>query len=252
MADAAHLSELALDEAAAGDTLDAAAKDHLASCEPCRSAVEARRAASAALLATPEAQRRLAAVAGPASGAAPRGSEAASATPMEGALRWLLIASLPLAAVLTLFVLPHGGGSATRVKGAATVELVDQHGEPTFTPKPGDVVSLTVGTGGHGYGTVMAVDENGAVTQIWPENKDSTAPIADGARVTLLRGVEITPGSFVLHAFFTDEPTPVRPFAEELLGLAQLSKQVREPVMEVRARAPGAQAQAVQRIEVAP
>lgn len=238
-----HLSPLVVDELAAGLPGERQAQEHLQACAECRQAVEAATQRARALLATPEAQRRLEVLLAGAPGQTRK-------TASRSRLRWLMAAAIPLAAALVLFVLPTS--PPERVKGAATIELLDATGAAVSTVHAGQTVRLAAGHAGHPFGVVLAVEADGHVTQLWPTSGPDTAAVGGGARVVLLERVEVTPGSFTLHAFFTDAPAPVRTFADELRALVDAAKAARTSPLEVRPTAPGATARATQRIEVAP
>lgn len=198
---AEHLSALALDELAAGGE-PAGARAHLDGCGECRERLEALKAMNLRLLAKPEARRALDAV-------RPREEAAPSR-----ARRWALLA-LPLAAALAVFLLVPREAPEDRLKGAATVELLDEAGAVVHAARPGQRVTVAVGAAGRSHAAVFAVEAGGAVSVLWPRG-ETFGPVARGARVRLEPPFEVTPGAVTLHAFFADSALPLEAAAGAL------------------------------------
>lgn len=196
-----HLSALVLDELAAGGAAPEA-RAHLDACPECRRRLEALKALNLRLLARPEARRALDAVLPPKS-AAPR------------ATRWWALIAVPLAAALAAVLLVPRQVPEERLKGVATVELLDQAGQVVPAASAGQRVTVAVGAAGHSHAAVLAVDAVGAVSVLWPRG-DAFGPVARGARVRLEPPFDVTPGAVTLHAFFADSALPLEAAAAAL------------------------------------
>ncbi|MHB8872593.1 MAG: hypothetical protein ACYC8T_02800 [Myxococcaceae bacterium] len=197
-----HLSALQLDEAAAGIP-SAADQAHLRDCSGCAAQVRQLEASRSALLATAESGRRLEAL----RQAAARAQGSGQALGPGRARRWARLGSavaLPLAAAVLLFVVWQPDGD--RLKGAVSLELLSDSGAPVQQTRVGQHVTLAVGGAGYLRAAVLAVDEGGRVSRVWPAAGTQTAPIGAGAQVRLEPGFEVTPGSVTLYAFFSDDP----------------------------------------------
>lgn len=193
---AEHLSALALDEAAVG-AFPEGAKAHLEACAECRARLETLTAMNARLMARPEARRALDAVKAAASPALQR----------RTVPRWALFA-VPLAAALALFFLVPRDEPEARLKGVATVEVIDEAGAVVRAARAGQRVAVAVGAAEHTHVAVLAVEASGAVSVLWPRG-ELFRPVARGARVRLEPPFDVTPGTVVLHAFFADSALPI-------------------------------------------
>jgi hypothetical protein len=232
-----HLTALELDEVAAGLTADARVLAHSSACLDCAVRLSKLQASRAALLGSPAAARKLEALRS-ASGARP----SVSRWPRRRALAAATVL-VPLAAMLLVFVTtrPDGGD---RLKGAVSVEVLTEAGQPATAVRVGQHVALAVGGGGHSRAAVLAKTDVGRVVVAWPQGGAETAPIAPGARVRLEPGFEVTPGSVTLYAFFSDAPVDLAPLVEGLE--ASLARGDVEPGLEL------APATARLRVEVVP
>lgn len=196
-----HLSSLALDEAAVELPLEDSARAHLDGCGQCQAALAERRALNARLLADPRAQALKARLLG----GAPASSPAPAAARARPARRWVL-AAVPLAAALAVFLTvalrrPDGGGD--RVKGAPTVELM-QDGRPVRRAPVGARLRVAIGAAGHGFAAVLAVDPaSGALEPLWPA-AGAMAAAPTGARTPVGPELEVTPGDTRVVAVFAD------------------------------------------------
>jgi hypothetical protein len=190
---AQHLSALELDELAAGL---APPPPHLEGCASCRARVEELRAGDRALLARPEAQRRLAALT-----AGVVGAEA----PSPRRWRRLALLAASLAAGLALFLVwPGPPDDGVRLKGAPAVLLLDAADQSVTRASPGETLTLAVGTGGYTHGAVFALDADGRAERLWPREGDTYGPLPAGARVRL-RELRVTPGDVTVRAVFANE-----------------------------------------------
>lgn len=222
-----HVSQLVLDEAAAGLPVDPEAQVHLDTCDTCHAALEAAKATRERITAMPGAQRTLNALLAK--------TEAPAPAPKKPAPRWLTIAAvaLPLAAGLALFVFaPVTPSTDTRLKGAPTVELLDAQGRAVTRAKVGDTLKLAVGGAGLGYAVVLAVDGQG-VTTLWPKDGGELGGVAPGARVTL-DAFTVTPGNVRLIALFSKEPKRLGLLTTPLVNAVVKRVQARQPVLEVQ------------------
>lgn len=209
-----HLSALALDEAAAGEALAAEAKQHLEGCAACARKVQTRKEQGAALVASAEGRRRLEAVS-----AALEPKASSGPAPVHPLVRLAFVASLPLAAALTLFLLSPR--TVERLKGGASVELIDSTGKTVTRVVVGQRLELAAGPAGRSFAVVFTVGESGAVTQVWPDDRRQADPVPPGARAILIPSMEVTPGSFTVHACFADEPVSAEPVAQALREAAE-------------------------------
>ncbi|MFP2962615.1 hypothetical protein ACLEPN_33785 [Myxococcus sp. 1LA] len=208
-----HLSRLALDELVVGD---ASPPPHLAACAECRAKLARLREAAGAARAAPEfawSKTRVLA-----RGEAPDPARVASAfvwtrvfAPREAAapVRWLwavpLVAVLGLASVVVLREAPEG----VRVKGGPFVSVVRQSDGAVDAPlSPGDVVTLSLKTAPYRYALVFATDAAGKVSLLWPSRGTQSG---DPAALVMPPTFIVTPGDFVLDAFFSDAPLPAEP-----------------------------------------
>lgn len=173
-----HLTELQLDELAAGLTPPG---DHLPGCGACLARLDARRAENAAFLAQPKARAQLAAL-----------------TPAQPARRvapWVGL-GLAIAAGLTLlFVWPKG--EDTRLKGAPAIMLLDARDTAVSHAPVGARLTLAAGGAGFTHVTVTARSADGSTAVLFD------GPLAPGARVPLST-LEVTPGDVDVTADFSD------------------------------------------------
>ena len=212
-----HLSALALDEAAAGIP-SPTQTEHLNACADCSAKVAQRVASASALRTTPEAERRKLLLREAAQRIERSAASEEQKSPWWSLPPWMkygvAFASLVVVVGVGLRVTqtsPTPAGEEVRLKGAATVELVDARGSRVGEAKVGDAVRLRVGGAGAKFAAVLSVDEAGNVEVVWPKDSDVTRAVAPGAAVPLGEAFEVTPGSFALHAFFTDAPEALKP-----------------------------------------
>ncbi|AEI64468.1 hypothetical protein [Corallococcus macrosporus] len=213
-----HLSRLALDELVVGD---AAPPTHLASCEQCQAKLARLREAAGAAREAPEFAWRKTRVLARREAPAPAGVSRAfawarvfaprdEAAPMRApprTWRWAvpLALALGLASVVVLREPPEG----VRVKGGPFVSVVRQSDGAVDAPlSPGDVVTLSLKTAPYRYVLVFATDAAGKVSLLWPSRGTQSG---DPATLTMPPTFIVTPGDFVLDAFFSDAPLPVEP-----------------------------------------
>ncbi|MBI3181348.1 MAG: hypothetical protein HYZ28_04325 [Myxococcales bacterium] len=190
---AEHLSNLVLDELAAGLAAPPGSQAHVDGCESCRTRLEAIARARAEAVASP----RYHAIHAQLNSARP------SARPW-----WLaLLAPLAVAAVLALFVASPEEPGSTRTKGAATVRVLrGPDGESISAARIGERVVLAVGAAGRPYGLVAAIDAAGTVSVVWPARGRLSERVPPGAQARLEPGFEVTPGSTLLLAVFSETP----------------------------------------------
>ncbi|WP_426755331.1 hypothetical protein [Myxococcus sp. Y35] len=213
-----HLSRLALDELVVGD---AAPPPHLAACAECQAKLARLREAAGAAREVPEFARTRARVL--AQREEPESERVAPAfawtrwftrpeppSPMRDSLRkWLwavpLAAALGLASVVVLREPPDG----VRIKGGPFVSVVRQADGAVDAPlSPGDVVTLSLKTAPYRYALVFATDTTGKVSLLWPARGTQSG---DPSTLVMPPTFIVTPGDFVLDAFFSDAPLPVEP-----------------------------------------
>ena len=60
--------------------------------------------------------------------------------------------------------------------------------------------------------------------QLGAEDKRQADPVPPGARAILIPSLEVTPGSFTVHACFADEPVSAEPVAQALREAAERAK----------------------------
>lgn len=188
-----HLSSLQLDELAAGLAPE---PPHLADCAECRARLDALRAARAAFAQHPDAARVLW-----------RLTDAPAPIPLPRRRLMPLVAAgaLALAAGLVLILQQPFDDETPRLKGAPTVELLDETGAPVTRAKVGQSLTLAVGGAGAQYAAVFAEEPGGARTLLWPQAGATLAPLEPGARVRL-RQLEVTPGAVTVRARFGETP----------------------------------------------
>lgn len=182
-----HLSSLELDEASAGLPLDAARSEHLSTCAECEQKLSSLRQANAALLASPRAQSTL-----------------RTLQPKPAPRRWVAMVvagGLAAAAAAVFLVTPRTSIEDGRLKGAATVQLLDASGNPVSRAQPGDSVTLAVGGAGHTRVVVEAREAGQPWTPLWPSG-GASGELQPGAQVRLST-FTVTPGSMELRATFS-------------------------------------------------
>lgn len=218
-----HLSALVLDALVADLAAPAEAAQHLSVCAECRVRLERLRREGAALLDAPESERTLDAIlrAAPSSDS---GGES-DRRPRHGRARLRLAVAaaigLPLAAGLALLVEVRprrsapGQAEGQRLKGAASVTLLDSSGRAVAQASVGAPLALAVGGAGLGWAAVLAVDSTGAVSVLWPADASTTGRLTPGARVTLAT-FAATPGDVAIHALFTQAPRPIEVLQRQL------------------------------------
>ena len=193
-----HLSKLGLDRAAAG--FDREPTGHLAQCEACTARVAALQAEDDAVRGSEEFARGRARLAG--------------LTPVRRhSWAWVAAPAAAVAIVLAL-VLPNrqtpttpteGPQPAERVKGDAAVWLqTDADEQPLERLSLGDTIWLGVRSPGWSQALVMAVDEDGGVTQIWPGGGTTSAELPRRGGGRLDAAFRVTPGAMALFAFFSE------------------------------------------------
>jgi hypothetical protein len=171
-----HLSSLQVDEIAAGLS---PVPEHVVQCAACAQQLEAIKAQNAAFLARPQAKAQVARLSEP---------------PRRSFLRIAAVA-VPLAAGIALFFAMPADRPVERIKGAASVVLLDASGQPVTRAVPGQKLTLAVGSGGAARAKVSAVDAQGKTEVLFD------GPIAAGARVPLME-LEVTPGDVTVTAEF--------------------------------------------------
>lgn len=168
-----HLSSLQLDEVAAGL---ASPPEHLTSCADCTSKLAALKTQNAAFLSMPRAQSQMKSI--------------AVEKPKRRAVLWLV----PLAAAIAIGVFVQRDDSSERLKGIASIVLLDTKGESVTEASVGQ--RLTLAVGGAGAKSVKVVDGDTG-------EEIFSGPIAQGARVPLME-LEVSPGDVTLRAEFDD------------------------------------------------
>ncbi|NOK32616.1 hypothetical protein HMI49_05320 [Corallococcus exercitus] len=202
---AEHLTRLELDEWLAGLDDSGRAERHVAACPACGMIAERMRQSRESSLREPRAKAVLARL---------EEKRARSAKP-----RWSwgvpLVAALAVGLALVVYV-PRGTEDGVRLKGTVALRLLSAQGVPVLDAKPGEQVTLSVGTGTYRNVLVLAVDEAGAVDRLWPQEGKMSGTVDPGAEVKLSPPLEVTPGSVALHAFFSDAPLDVAQAREAL------------------------------------
>jgi hypothetical protein len=182
-----------LDEIVAGLRL---APDHVAACEACQQQLTRARSEAALVRELPEFQRTFERL-----------------RPQPAKISWLARWALPgiglflSAAAATLVLVVHPGSALDQVKGAPSLALLRSSDAAAQAPlRSGEHVRLSVGAAGHPYLLVVALDETGRVDPIWPSGKATSGKAPSGGVSALEPGFEVTPGSFLLYAVFSDVP----------------------------------------------
>lgn len=202
-----HASNLVLDELAAGLPTLPEAEEHLRTCEHCRRRLSALRADRDQLSATPEYSSVLRSLRPP-------------GRPKPWWQRWqwyLPLASVTAATAVVALPARHHE-PRDRIKGNTSLVLVKEPtGEAALGAlRPGERVSLAVGSAGSRYVLVVAVAEDGAVTQVWPTDSRESGPAPEGAAAKLSPSFFVTPGSVQLFSFFSDSPLRANVVTEAL------------------------------------
>lgn len=210
------LSDLCLDELLVGESVPAAAHQHLASCGQCRARRDELAADRASFRAAPPPLPLR------------RPARARSLSP------WIAgaggAAAVAAAAAVLLFVSAapgRGGGPGsepaddpgeTRTKGSAWLGLVIEHGgaqrtgEPGEKVHPGDTLAFSINTPRPAYVAVLGRDAHGRLTTYFPsEQQASSMPIGPGADqlLPLATVLDDTLGPEQLIAAFCERPVPV-------------------------------------------
>ncbi|RKH41813.1 hypothetical protein [Corallococcus llansteffanensis] len=192
---AEHLSRLELDEWLAGLDPSGRMGAHVASCAACGQLAEGMRQARESSLRAPRAATVLAKL------------EAKRAQPARARWSWggPLVAALTVGLALIIYV-PRGTEDGVRLKGSVALRLLSEDGASVTGARPGERVTLAVGTGPYRNVLVLAVDEAGAVDVLWPQGGATSGTVEPGAQVPLSPPLEVTPGSVAVQAFFSDAP----------------------------------------------
>ncbi|NOK21837.1 hypothetical protein [Corallococcus carmarthensis] len=195
---AEHLTRLELDEWLSGLDASGRAERHVAACPACGMLAERMRQARESSLREPRAKAVLARL---------EEKRARSAKPLwSWGVPW--VAALAVGLALVVYV-PRATEDDVRLKGTVALRLLSAQGAPVADASPGERVTLAVGTGTYRNVLVLAVDEAGAVDQLWPQEGPTSGTVKPGAEVKLSPPLEVTPGSVALHAFFADAPLDV-------------------------------------------
>lgn len=238
-----HPSALVLDEVAAGLPVPPEVTAHLSGCAPCRGRLDEVQRARAAAQAHPRAAPVL-----------DRLLEKAEAPAAKPKLKWLHVAAvaLPLAAGLALLVVNPIAQPVddTRLKGAPSVELLDDAGAPVTRAKPGQVLTLAVGGAGLTHAVVLAIDAQG-VSTLWPKDGTTLGALAPGARVRL-DTFTVTPGDVRVVALFASTPRRLGEVTTPLMQQAVLRAREGQPALGLEVPAGLAEGVASVTLEVAP
>lgn len=222
---AEHLSTLALDELAAGLPHTHDARAHVMACTECAKRLDQLVAARGELARSHRYERTFEALLSAAS--APQ-SARVSARPRWSLRKLVFAPALAAAMGLVLFVWGRSsdtGTGDTRLKGGASVRVLrSPDGLAISSAHPGERVVLSVTPADLAFGIIMAVDRSGEVNQVWPIGSARSGRLPAGAAVRLDPGFEVTPGSLVLHAFFSADPLR----ADDVR--AHLEREVRERI----------------------
>lgn len=238
-----HLSNLELDELAAGLESAPGRSAHAEQCEDCRRRLAGRRTQSESLMASVEARRVLSGLRGP------DAREAPEARPAPKARRWLWGAPLVPVAVALAVVLWPEPPAPVRLKGAPTVALLDSSGRAVTQARVGERVRLAVGGAGLSRVVVLAVDERGEPARLWPLEAGEAAELPAGASVRLPADYEVTEGSSLsVLACFAARPFPVAAFEQVMKNEVARARERNESPR--RAATPGEPCEAVARTEL--
>ncbi|MBS2024995.1 MAG: hypothetical protein JST92_21560 [Deltaproteobacteria bacterium] len=189
-----HLSRLDLDRLVlAPQGVPGEITAHLASCAACRERLEASQSEKARVAADPGFEatfKRL-----PKESPAPRRR------------LWTLAAAVGSIAALgvawvTLTTAPREGDR--RLKGSASILLVDADGREVRTPHVGQPLELRVHVGPHQAALVLAFADGAPPALLWPAHGDESGVLDPDARVTV--PLRVTPGSVRVLAVFSAHP----------------------------------------------
>jgi len=237
-----HLSDLALDELAAGLREGASATAHVDTCVRCRDRLAEFQRAHADARRAPRFETTFARI------------EATATKRKRG--RWSLFAALPVAAaaMLALVMFARPDAPTVRLKGAAELVVLRASGtERIESATPGEQVQLAVGAAGHPYAVVLAVEETGEVSVLWPQGADTSARVPPGAEVKLSPTFEVTEGSITLHALFSEEPLAISPEQQALRqAIAEAMASGRSPLEVTAPKRKGVEAVARRMLRVEP
>jgi hypothetical protein len=206
-----HLSDLVFDEWLAGVQHLAEHDAHHRACERCRNRLSELEQARVRSSGEPGFERTFAALHRE---QARVRFEAAQKSPGRSWTRWLwAAAAMPLAVIVALLwtklnptMLLSDEHEHDRVKGTPSVALV--HAKPVADDKrffAGDEVNLRLGPAGNPFALVIAVDDHGEVSELWPDGPKSGGVDPGGER-PLSPAFEVTPGSLEVWAFFSVQP----------------------------------------------
>ncbi|GMT96670.1 hypothetical protein KH5H1_07890 [Corallococcus caeni] len=238
---AEHLTRLELDEWLSGLDASGRAERHVAACPACGAIAERMRQARVSSLGEPRAKAVLARL---------EEKRARSAKP-----RWSwgvpLVAALAVGLALVVYV-PRGTEDGVRLKGTVALRLLSEQGAPVLDAKPGEHVTLAVGTGPYRNVLVLAVDEAGAVDRLWPQEGATSGTVEPGAEVKLSPPLEVTPGSVALHAFFSDAPLDAEQAREALTARVAEAREKGQGALDVATPGDIGKAQARTLLRVVP
>jgi hypothetical protein len=182
-----HVSALVLDELASGPGPSNA---HVESCEQCRAKLNALKTQAQASRASFGYAR----------------TKARVLAPKPSPWRWVALVATPLVAAGLFFVALHSGQQeGDRLKGTPSIDFVRADGVAVTDVRPGTHLKLKVGAAGFTHALALAVDDKGAVEQLWPQDgADDTLP---GRGVVMLpRELEATPGPVTVHVLLSQAP----------------------------------------------
>ncbi|MGC4118023.1 MAG: hypothetical protein QM765_26425 [Myxococcales bacterium] len=193
---AEHLSDLVLDELAL-NLAGPEARVHLEGCLHCQERLAALQKQREDVRARPAFTHTLTRLKAEEAGAAPRRRRA----------WWVLAPLAGVALTAVVFLVRPEAQVGNRFKGAPQIELFAVDGRPPPSPlRPG--AHLTLRAGGSDFLLMLAVDESGVVTQVWPAEGTESGRISKASMAALAPTMEVTPGDFVLYGLFS--PTPLR------------------------------------------
>ena len=116
--------------------------------------------------------------------------------------------AVAVSAVVSVLVpngMPSRPSTSLGIKGEVKVSILRDL-QPMSAVTAGDQISLVVSAGGHRHALLLAVAEDGAVSQLWPVGTSTSGRVGGGASERLMPEYRITPGSFAIHAIFSDTP----------------------------------------------
>lgn len=184
-----HVSQLVLDELAAGLQVPSDIRSHLDGCPECAARLAATRAARAA------------------SEKAYGYARTRARVTAERPSRWreLMPFIVPVVAALVFFIaisIDFGGGKndTERLKGGASIAFRNAAGQHVTEAKPGARLALEVGAAGNTHALVLSVDKERAVETLW------SGELPPGAIVKLPVELEVTPGPVAVHVFLSRAP----------------------------------------------